>query len=145
MRLTHAIAILALALTSPAFAEGGAAPPKNDAGKGATRLSSAASYVPLPPINAATPAGRAIGGMLSVEFCLDIPDSRLRTRTIAMRPRVIDALRATVADYALTRVRQGGAPDPEQLSRLSQGALDRTLGAAGAKLLICNIMITDRR
>lgn len=138
------LAFACLLMAAPAaFAESAA--PRNDAGKGATRLTSAASYVPLPTITAATPAGRSIAGMITVDFGLDIPDARLRTRTIAMRPRVMDALRATVADYALTRIRPGAPPDPDQLSLLAQTGMDRAIGGPGVKVLITNIMITERR
>lgn len=126
-----------------AFAEGAA--PQTDAGKGSTRLSSAPSYVPLPSITSATSSGRGIGGMMAVEFGLDIPDARLRTRAIAMRPRLMDAMRATVADFALTRVRPGSPPDPDQLSALAQTAMDRTMGQGGVRVLITNVMITERR
>lgn len=136
-----AVLLAACLLASPAaFAEA----PKNDAGKGATRLTSAPSFVPLPTIAAATPAGRAIGGMLTVDFALDVPDARLRTRAVAMRPRLMDALRATVADYALTRIRPGGPPDPDMISTLAQTSMDRTVGGPGVKVLITNVMITQR-
>lgn len=140
--LRHATLACVL-FVSPAFAEGAA--PKTDAGRGATRLTSAVSFVPLPSITAATPAGRSIGGMLSVEFGLDIPEAKMRTRAIAMRPRLMDSMRATVADYALTRVRPGAPPDPDQLSALAQTAMDRTMGGPGVKVLITNVMITERR
>ncbi|MDX2234548.1 MAG: hypothetical protein NW200_08620 [Hyphomonadaceae bacterium] len=146
--LRFAAAACAL-LLSPVLAGAGAfaesAAPRADAGKGATRLSSAVSYVPLTPLTAATPAGRSIGGMIAVDFGLDIPDAKLRNRAIAMRPRLMDALRATVADYALTRVRPGAPPDPDQLSALAQAAMDRTMGGPGVKVLITNVMITERR
>jgi hypothetical protein len=90
--------------------------PKSDAGRGNTRLTSAVSYVPLAPLTAATPLGRGIGGMITAEFGLDIPDARLRARATAMRPRMMDALRAAVSDYALSHYRAGGAPDPTQLT-----------------------------
>ncbi len=143
-RTILAAAVVCLLLVSPAaFAEGGA--PKTDAGKGSTRLSSAVSFVPLPTINAATPTGRGIGGMLAVDFSLDIPEARLRTRAIAMRPRLMDALRATVADYALTRIRPGAPPDPNQLSLMAQAAANRAMGGPGVQVLISNVMITERR
>lgn len=141
MRLSAFAVACSLFLSPAAFAEGAA---KIDAGKGSTRLTSAVSFVPLPTISAATPAGRAIGGMLTVDFALDIPDARLRNRAISMRPRLMDSLRATVADYALTRVRAGAPPDPDMISTLAQTGLDHTIGP-GAKVLITNVMIVDRR
>jgi hypothetical protein len=129
-----------LLVATPVLAEA----PKNDAGKGATRLTSAVSFVPLPTIAAATPAGRTIGGMLTVDFALDIPDARLRNRAISMRPRLMDSLRATVADYALTHVRPGGPPNPDTISTMAQAAMDRAVGP-GVKVLITNVMIVERR
>lgn len=119
--------------------------PKTDAGKGATRLTSAVSYVPLPPLTAATPLGRSIGGMITAEFGLDIPDTQLRNRAIAMRPRIMDALRSAVADYSLSHYRAGGAPDPTQLTLMAQQGVDRAMGVRGVRVLISNLMVTDRR
>lgn len=144
-KLRHAVLACVLLVSPAAFAAGGSSAPHTDAGKGATRLTSAPSFVPLPSITAATPAGRAIGGMISVEFALDVPDARLRNRAIAMRPRVMDSLRATVADYALTHIRPGAPPNPDQLATLAQTAMDRAMGAPGVKVLITNVMITERR
>jgi hypothetical protein len=119
--------------------------PKSDAGRGGTRLTSAPSYMPLPPLTAATPLGRGIGGMITAEFGLDVPDARLRTRATAMRPRIMDALRGAVADYAMSHYRAGGAPDPTQLTLMAQQSVDRTMGGAGVRVLISNVMVTDRR
>ena len=142
-KILAAAAVVCLLLVSPAGLAEGAS--HSDAGKGSTRLTSAVSYVPLPTINAATPAGLAIGGMLSVDFSFDIPDARLRTRAIAMRPRLMDSLRATVSDYALTRIRPGAPPDPDQLAAMAQVAANRTMGSPGVQVLITNVMITERR
>lgn len=132
----------ALTFTGASMAAG---PPKADAGKGATRLTSSPSFVPMPPLTAATPLGRGIGGMITVEFGFDIPDARLRTRAQAMRPRLQDALRSAVSDYAMSHIRPGAAPDPTRLSIMAQSSVDRAVGAAGVKVLITNVMITDRR
>ncbi len=120
-------------------------PPKSDAGKGATRLTSAPSYVPMPPLTSATPLGRGIGGMITAEFGFDIPDARLRTRAQAMRPRLQDALRSAVSEYSMSHIRPGAAPDPTRLCVMAQGSVDRAMGGPGVKVLITNVMITDRR
>lgn len=119
--------------------------PKTDAGKGGTRLTSSPSYVPMPPLTAATPLGRSIGGMITAEFGFDIPDARMRTRAQAMKPRLQDALRSAVSDYALTHYRSGGAPDPTQITLMAQQNIDRAMGGAGVRVLISNVMVTDRR
>ena len=138
--MKYAVIAACLLLCAPAaFAEGA---PHTDAGKGSTRLTSAVSFVPLPTINSATAFGQGIGGMLSVDFGFDIPDARLRTRAVAMQPRLMDALRATVADYALTRIRPGSPPDPDQLALMAQTSANRAMGATGVRVLIINVMIT---
>lgn len=139
--------LTALALVGMIFCTGVslAEAPKTDAGKGSTRLTSAVSYVPMPPLTAATPLGRGIGGMITAEFGFDIPDARLRTRAQAMRPRLQDALRGAVSDYASTRYRAGGAPDPTQIGVMAQAAVDRAVGGPGVRVLIANVMVTDRR
>jgi hypothetical protein len=116
-----------------------------DAGKGGTRLTSAVSFVPMAPLTAATPLGRSIGGMISAEFSFDIPDARLRTRALAMRPRLQDALRGALTEYGSSHYRPGGAPDPTQLCAMAQIAVDRAVGGPGVKVLIANVMITERR
>jgi hypothetical protein len=122
-----------------------AGPPKADAVKGSSRISSAASFVPMPPLSVAMPLGRGIGGMLTVEFGFDIPDASLRTRAQAMQPRLQDALRSAAADYAMSYVRPGAAPDPTRIAVMAQTYVDRAMGGAGVKVLISNVMIIDRR
>jgi flagellar basal body-associated protein FliL len=141
-RTLIAIALAGLIVTTGAMASDA---PKTDAGKGGTRLTSAPSYVPMPPLTSATPMGRSIGGMITAEFGLDIPDARLRTRAMSMRPRIMDALRSAVSDYSLSHYRAGGAPDPTQLTLMAQQGVDRAMGVRGVRVLIANVMVTDRR
>lgn len=146
-RMIIATVLAAFVLSTGVISTGAMASdaPKTDAGKGATRLTSAVSYVPLPPLTSATPMGRSIGGMITAEFGLDIPDERLRNRAIAMRPRIMDALRSAVAEYSLSHYRAGAAPDPTQLTLMAQQGVDRTMGVRGVRVLISNVMVTDRR
>jgi flagellar basal body-associated protein FliL len=113
--------------------------------KAQSRLTSAESYLPFPPMTTATPAGRSIGGMLTVELGLDVADTKLRTRVQAMRPRVQDTLRTALSDYSITYMRAGAPPDPARIAALAQTAIDRTLGAGGATVLLANVMLTERR
>ncbi len=59
-------------------------------------------------------------------------------------PRLRDALRTALATYAGTYYRDRTAPDPSQVSRLMQQAVDRTLGAPGARVLLANIIYQQR-
>lgn len=142
-RILAACAAAFLIACPPAFAAGGGG--HDDVGKTSSRLSSAASYVPLPSINTASSGGRGMSGMLSVDFGLDIPDAALRARTVSMQPRLMDALRTAVSEYALTRIRAGAPPDPDQLAMMAQAAADRTVGRPGVKVLITNLMLNARR
>lgn len=113
--------------------------------KSASRLTSAESFVAMAPLTAATPVGRSIGGMLSAEFGFDVPDARLRARAQAMRPRLQDALRGALTEYAASHLRPGGPPDPTRLCVMAQAAVDRAMGAPGVRVLISNLMVVDRR
>ena len=113
--------------------------------KSASRLTSAESFLTMAPLTASMPLGRSIGGMLSAEFGFDVPDARLRARTEAMRPRLQDALRGAVTEYAASHLRLGSPPDPTRLCAMAQAAVDRAMGAPGVRVLIINLMVTDRR
>ena len=108
------------------------------------RLTSAESYVPMPTFTTAVLQRQASRGTLVVDMGLDIPDAGLRGRAGANRPRLIDALRTAFATYASTHYRDRTAPDPAQLSRLMQQAIDRTLGAPGARVLLANLLYQRR-
>lgn len=75
---------------------------------------------------------------------LDIPDADLRLRARLNAPRLRDTLRTALSTYASTYYRDRTSPDPEELTRLMQQAVDRTLGAAGARVLMVNIIYQRR-
>lgn len=83
-------------------------------------------------------------GTIVVELSLDIPDAALRRRAQLNGPRLRDALRTALASYASTFYREQTAPDLTVLTRLLQLAVDRTLGATGARLLFANIICQRR-
>ena len=134
-------AALALALAAPAEAQpkSKAAPPDRQ-----QRLTSAASYMPMPTLSAAVLQRNASRGTLVVDMGIDVPDEALRARARANEPRLRDALRTALAAYASTYYRDRTAPDPAQLTRLMQTAVDRTLGARGARVLLTNIIYQRR-
>jgi hypothetical protein len=135
--------LMAFAVALPDVSAAGGAKGGGES-KSASRLTSSPSYVPMTPLTASTPMGRSIGGMISAEFGLDIPDARLRARAQAMRPRLQDALRGAVTEYGASHLRPGAAPDPTQLCVMAQSAIDRTLGGPGARVLISNVMVVAR-
>ena len=138
-RRLFALALLALVATPAAAQHGGAVPPDRQ-----QRLTSAESFIPMPTLSAAVIARESSRGTLVVDLGLDIPDASLRSRASANAPRIRDALRTALATYASTYYRDRTAPDPAQLSRLMQSAIDRTLGAPGARVLLTNILYQRR-
>ena len=108
------------------------------------RLTSADSYMPLPTLSAGVLQRYATNGTIVVDMGLDIPDAALRARAQANTPRLRDALRTALATYASTYYRDRTAPDPTQMTRLMQQAVDRVLGAPGARVLLANIIYQRR-
>lgn len=137
-----AIAMLA-AFAGPAAAAGGGSSSNAQQQAPASRqerLTSAETYLPMPTLSAGVLQRMSTRGTLVVDMGLDIPDGDLRHRAQLNGPRIRDALRTALATYALTYYRDRTAPDPTQMTRLMQQAVDRTLGAQGARVLLVNII-----
>ncbi len=129
----------------PALASGsGGSAPSQQGDSPQDRLTSAESYLPLPTLSAGVLHRYSTQGTLVVDMGLDIPDEALRRRARANEPRLRDALRTALATYATTYYRDRTPPDPAQLTRLMQTAVDRTLGASGAQVLLVNIIYQRR-
>lgn len=143
MRHSRRIFVLAAAaalFAAPASAtEAQHAPPDRQ-----QRLTSAESYVPLPTLSAPVIQREATRGTLVVDMGIDVQDPELRRRAGAAGPRLRDALRTALATYATIYYRDRTAPDPTTLTRLMQQAVDRTLGAPGAQVLLTNILYQRR-
>ncbi|MBC7770401.1 MAG: Tat pathway signal protein, partial [Phycisphaerales bacterium] len=103
-------------------------------------LTSAETYLPMPTLSAGVLQRMSTRGTLVVDMGLDIPDADLRRRAQLNGPRLRDALRTALASYASTYYRDRTSPDPTQMTRLMQSAIDRTLGAGGAQVLLVNII-----
>ncbi len=148
MRLARVILPLALfaALASPASASGsgGAAQEQAPASR-QERLTSAESFLPMPTLSSSVLQRYSTLGMIVVDMGIDVPDEALRTRAQLNAPRLRDALRSAVATYASVYYRDRTAPDPTQITRLMQQAVDRTLGASGAQVLLVNIIYQRRQ
>ncbi|MES1201656.1 MAG: hypothetical protein ABUS57_09440 [Pseudomonadota bacterium] len=137
-RRTIAFALFAALAAAPAFAEEQAAPDRQ------SRLTSADSYLPMPTLSAGVIQRYDTLGTIVVDMGLDIPDAALRNRAHANEPRLRDALRTALATYTSTYYRNHAAPDPDTAARLMQNAVDRTLGAPGARVLLANIIFQRR-
>jgi hypothetical protein len=99
-----------------------------------------ASYLRLPTITANV---RRLGGgrgVMTVETGVDTPDATLRTRVAQSQPR-LRAAYAAVVQQAANALLPGAPPDVERLVAQLQAATDRTLGRAGARLLIGTVMV----
>lgn len=149
MRLLAPILALALLCAGQASASGGGshAPAANPDQSPATRqerLTSAESYLPMPTLSASVLQRNASRGVIVVDMGLDIPDADLRNRARLNAPRLRDALRTALAAYASTYYRDRTAPDPTELTRQMQNAINRVLGADGARVLMANIIYQRR-
>lgn len=136
--------VLILALAAPAAASGSGSTPQAPATR-QERLTSAESYVPLPTLSAGVLQRHSMYGTIVLDMGLDVPDADLRWRARANEPRLRDALRTALATYASTYYRDRTAPDLGVLTRLLQQAIDRTLGAQGARVLLANIIYQRRQ
>jgi len=109
------------------------------------RLTSAESFVPIPTLSAGVLHRHSTAGTIVVDMGIDVPDASLRRRAQLNAPRLRDALRTALATYASTYYRDRTAPDPTALTRIMQQAIDRTLGAPGARVLLVNIIYQRRQ
>lgn len=138
-----AIALLA-ALAAPAAASGsGGASSSQQQQAPATRqerLTSAETYLPMPTFSAGVLQRNMNQGTMVVDMGLDIPDADLRHRALLNAPRLRDALRTALANYSSVYYRVHTAPSPTELTRQMQAAVDRVLGAQGARVLLANII-----
>lgn len=141
-RRAFACALFALA-AAPALAQ-----PSSGGSGGASReqqrLTSADSFVPLPTLSTAVLAHSRARGTIVVDIGLDVPDATLRRRVQSLQPRLVDALRTALSTYAATYYRHRTAPDPETITRLMQTAVNRTMGGAGARVLLANVIYQHR-
>jgi len=100
----------------------------------------AGGYMRLATATAATPMVTGRRAIMTVETGLDIHDAALFARAQQSQPRLNAAYSAVVQREA-AQMRPGFAPDVERLAAALQTATDRTLGRAGARLLIGTVMV----
>lgn len=153
MRLSALIVALALAAASagPAAASGsgsssgGSSSSSQAPATRQERLTSAESFIPMPTLSAGVLQRHATQGTIVIDMGIDVPDEELRRRAQLNAPRLRDALRTALATYSSTYYRDRTAPNPTELTRLLQQAVDRTLGASGARVLLVNIIYQRRQ
>lgn len=144
-RLLLAAAFAALAGPAAAQGHGGGGGQQQAPATRQERLTSAASFMPMPTFSAGVLQRNAALGTIIVDLGLDIPDEALRNRAQLNAPRLRDALRTALATYASTYYRDRTAPSPAEMTRLFQQSVDRTLGAPGARVLLVNIIYQRRQ
>lgn len=146
MRGLAILALCAALAAGPAMAAGGgsSAPAQAPATR-QERLTSAESFLPMPTLSAGVIQRNSTRGTIVLDMGIDVVDAPLRERARLNGPRLRDALRTALATYASTFYRDRTAPDPDELTRLLQQAVDRTLGAQGARVLLVNIIYQRRQ
>lgn len=141
MRFAAPIFAVALAFAAPAAASGsGGGAAQQAPATRQERLTSAETYLPMPTLSAGVLYRTGNQGTIVVDMGLDIPDEALRRRAQLNAPRLRDALRTALATYSSTFYRVRTAPDPAELTRQMQIAVNRVLGAEGARVLLANII-----
>ncbi|MCX7358220.1 MAG: hypothetical protein NT015_08775 [Alphaproteobacteria bacterium] len=146
MRITAPILAMALfvALAVPASASGGggssAPAQQQEPASIQERLTSAETYIPMPAFQAGVIQRNSNQGTIVVDMGLDIPDAALRRHAQLNAPRIRDALRTALANYSSVYYRVRTPPSPTELTRQMQVAVDRVLGAPGARVLLANII-----
>lgn len=98
------------------------------------------SYTRLPTITANIRRSGGRLGVMTVETGIDVPDAALRTRASQSAPR-LRAAYAVVVQQTANALLPDAPPDLERLVAQLQAATDRTLGRAGARLLIGTVMV----
>lgn len=122
-----------------AVAAAAATPVKASSGGGGG--SSQSSYLRLPTVTANVRRPGGATGVMTVETGVDTPDAALRTRVAQSAPR-LRAAYAAVVQQAANAMLPGTAPDVERLVAQLQAATNRTVGRAGARLLIGTVMVS---
>jgi flagellar basal body-associated protein FliL len=140
-----AFAIGATLCVGPALAAGESGDSAQAPASRQERLTSANSWLPMPTLSAGILNRTSTDATIIVDLGLDVPDAALRHRANANGPRIRDALRTALSTYANTYYRMQTAPDPTTITRLLQQAVDQTLRAPGARVLLVNIMYQRRQ
>ena len=140
------IAIVLTLCVGPALAAGNGGDNSDQApASRQERLTSADSWLPMPTLSAFILSRSSMDATIIVDMGIDVPNEALRRHANANGPRIRDALRTALSTYSNTYYRMQTEPDPATITRLLQQAVDQTLGARGARVLLVNIMFQRRQ
>ena len=140
MRIAATFLAVVLFAAPAAASGGGSTPAERAPATRQERLTSAETYLPMPTLSAGVLQRNSNQGTMDVDMGLDIPDEALRHRAVMNAPRIRDALRTALANDSSVYYRVHTAPSPTELTRQMQAAVDRVLGAPGARVLLANII-----
>ena len=146
MRTALAVSFSALIAAASLVAPAMASPPppaavKQEMDPQAKRISGSDNYVPTFGLRASIARGRNVSGVLAVDAGLDIPDSKLRKRVEAIRPRLMSTMREVVLNYASLSYVVGEKPDAEMLRARLQKAVDLLLGKDQTKVVLASVIV----
>ncbi len=134
--LTALLALPAAAAPPPAAA------PAADPSAG--RITGSEAYIPTFGLRATISRGFGVRGILSVDAGLHVPDRKARERATALKPRIVNAMRDSVLNYASKSYIIGERPDAEILRAQMQRSVDRILGSDAATVALASVIIFDR-
>lgn len=111
----------------------------------ARKITGSANYLSMFGIRASITSGFTVSGFIAVDAGLDVPDSKVRKHIMAIRPRIVDAMRRATASYVNGPYVIGETPNLDILRARMQRALDRQIGAGQAEVMLASVMVFEDR
>ena len=148
MTIRSALISCAVALTAFAGPAAWAAAPSGSSSPGlpdpfAKKVTGSPNYVSMFGIRASVADGFSVAAFLSVDAGLDVPDAKVRKKVVAIRPRIMDALRRAVASYANLGYELGYPPNLEMMRARMQKAVDAQIGPGEAQVVLASVIVFD--
>jgi hypothetical protein len=138
---------LALLLASVLAGRASAAPPPPSKGAEtdpqAKRITGSDNYVPVFGLRASIARGFKVQGVLSVDAGLEAPKEETRKLAEAIRPRLMNAMRDAVMNYASLTYVVGERPDVDILAARLQKAADSVLGKGESRIALASVIVFD--
>jgi hypothetical protein len=117
------------------------APPPEAKDPQAQRISGSDNYVPTFGLRASISRGYKVHGVLAVDAGLDVPKEQIRKMAAGQRPRLINAMRDAVLNYASLSYVVGEKPDVDILRARLQKAAESVLGKGEAKVCLASVIV----